>query len=57
MPDFAYSPDVQQIALMSLGVNDPAEALEQLTKAAEANPSAALTRALKQFRESINKKE
>ncbi len=55
MPAFADSPDVQQIAMLALGVNDPAEALEQMEKAAEANPSVALTRALKQFREAIRK--
>jgi len=57
MPAFADSPDVQQIAMLALGVNDPAEALEQLAKAAEVNPSVALTKALKAFRESIKKKE
>jgi len=57
MPEFAYSPDVKQIALMTLGVNDPAEALEQLSKEAKSNPDVALTKALKQFRESLKKKE
>ena len=51
MPEFAYSPDVKQIAMMTLGVNDPAEAIEQLEKEAKKNPDVALTKALKQFRE------
>lgn len=55
MPEFAYSDDVKQIALMTLGVNDPAEVLDELAKVAESNPSVKLTRALKAFRESLVK--
>jgi len=50
-PEFASSPDVQQIAMMTLGVNDPSEALEQITQEAKKNPSIALTKELKKFRE------
>lgn len=57
MPELADSDDVKQIALMTLGVNDPAEVLAALGKAAESNPNINLTKALKQFRESISKKE
>jgi len=57
MPELAYSEDVKQIALMTLGVNDPAEVLDALTKQAEINPSIALAKVLKQFRESLKKKE
>lgn len=57
LPEFAYSPDVQQIALMSLGINDPAEVLDALAKEVKGNPDAALTRALKLFKESLTKKE
>lgn len=57
MPEFAYSSDVQQIALLSLGINDPKEVIDALNKEAKANPDIALTKALKQFRESLNKKE
>jgi len=57
MPEFAYSPDVQQIALMTLGINDPAEVLDALGEAVKTNPDIALTKALKAFRESLNKKE
>ena len=56
-PEFASSPDVQQIAMMTLGINDPAEALEQIAKEAKINPSIALTKALKQLRESLKVKE
>lgn len=57
MPILGDSDDVKQIALMLLGVNDPAEVLEELTKETESNPDAAITRALKQLREAIQKKE
>ena len=57
MPEFAYSPDVQQIALMSLGIDDTAEVLDAMSKEAKADPVIALTKVLKQFRESLNKKE
>ena len=57
MPEFAYSPDVQQIALMSLGVNDPAEVLEQMAKEAKTNPEAAAIKALRKIAESIKVKE
>lgn len=51
LPELAYSPDVQQIALLSLGVNDPAEVLDALNKESKGNPEVALAKALKQFRE------
>ena len=57
MPELAYSDDVKQIALMTLGVNDPAEVIGQLDKEAVSNPSVALTKALKQVREVLRKKE
>jgi len=57
MPEFAYSEDVQQIAMMALGVNDPAEAMEQLAKEAKKNPELALSKVLKQFRESLKKEQ
>ena len=57
MPELAYADDVKQIALMTLGVNDPAEVLDALSKEAKVNPEIALTKALKQFREVIKKKE
>ena len=53
MPQLADSPDVQQIAMMTLGVNDPAEALEQLAKESKGNPQIALIKALREFRESL----
>lgn len=56
MPELASSPDVQQLALMIMGINDPAEVLEQLATEAKANPEIALTKALKAFREVLSKK-
>ena len=57
LPALGDTEDVKQIALMTLGVNDPAEVLDALAKEVKANPSIALTRVLKEFRESLNKKE
>ena len=49
-PEFGETPDVQQQALLAIGINDPAAVLEELTRMAEKNPSVALTKALKQLR-------
>jgi len=57
MPELGSSDDVKQVALMALGVNDPAEVIAALAKEAKRNPEAALARALKQFKEAITKKE
>jgi len=57
MPELAYSDDVKQIALMTLGVNDPAEVIAALSKEAKNNPEVALTKVLKRFKESLIKKE
>jgi len=57
MPQLADSPDVQQVALMLLGIDDTAEVLDALSKATESNPEVALTRVLKQIRETLSKKE
>ena len=59
MPEFAKSPDVQQIAMMVMGVNDPAQALEQMKKLGEkeieSSPDLDLAKALKRFREVVLK--
>lgn len=57
MPEFASSPDVQQVALMALGINDPAEVIKQLGKESKRNPEVALVKALREFKESLKKKE
>lgn len=57
MPEFAYSPDVQQIALLTLGINDPAEVLKAMEAASKHDPSLLLVKAVKEFREAIKKKE
>jgi len=57
MPEFAYSPDVQQIALMTLGINDPAEVIAALSKEAKGNVDARLVKVLREFKESLSKKE
>jgi len=50
MPEFAYSPDVQQVALMILGINDPAEVLAAMAKESKTDPNIRLARALREFR-------
>lgn len=57
MPQLGDSDDVVQIALMTLGVNDPTEVLDELTKEATSNPDAAIARVLRQLREAIQNKE
>ena len=56
-PQFADSRDVQQQALMILGVQNPNEVLEQLNQTTEGDPSVALARVLRRFRESLNKSD
>ena len=53
MPELALSDDVMQVALMTLGIDDPAEVIDQLAKEAKANPERELVIALKQFREAV----
>ncbi|MCK5236313.1 MAG: hypothetical protein KAR06_04930 [Deltaproteobacteria bacterium] len=57
MPGFADSDDVKQIALLTLGVNDPTEALDALEEAVQNNPTVALIRAVRQIKESIKKEK
>ncbi|MCK5019556.1 MAG: hypothetical protein KAS32_21025 [Candidatus Peribacteraceae bacterium] len=57
MPELGVLDDVKQIALMTLGVNDTADVLDELNKEPESNREVALIKALKQFRESLSKKE
>jgi len=59
-PDLKQSDDVKQISLMVLGVNDPAEVMEQLAKMPkpeQANTEAKLIKALKQYSEAITIRE
>jgi len=55
MPEFAYSPDVQQLALMLLGINNAAEVLDAMEKTSESdgNIDAKLAKVLREFTESI----
>ncbi len=57
LPEFGYSDDVKQIALMTLGVNDPAEVIAALSKEAKGEPGLALVKVLRQFKESLKGKE
>lgn len=53
LPALGDSEDVKQIALMTLGVNDPGEVLEQLAQEAKTDPQVALSRALRVLKEVI----
>lgn len=55
LPEFAYSPDVKQLALMTLGVNNPAEVLDALDKTSESdgNIDARFAKVLREFKVSI----
>ena len=56
MPELATSEDVKQVALMTLGINDPAEVLDQLNQEAKGNPEVTLARAIRSLRESLDNK-
>jgi hypothetical protein len=51
MPNLGDSPDVQQTALMLLGINNTSEVLDALKKTVKESPEIALTRALRQIKE------
>ncbi len=55
-PEFGESSDVQQVALLNIGVDDPAKVLETLAKEAKKNPTTQLLKAVKAFREAIEKR-
>jgi len=57
MPELASSEDVKQIALVTMGINDPAEVLDTLGKEEGGATEARLIKALKQFRECVIMRE
>jgi len=56
-PDFASAQDVQQQALLALGINDPAQVLDQLTKAEESNINVKLSKVLREFKKFVEAKQ
>lgn len=52
-PEFANSQDVMQIALMTMGVKNVNDVLEQLSKEAKSEPAVKLVKALKEYKESL----
>ena len=56
-PQFTDSQDIQQQALMILGVQNANEVLEQLGKEAKGDPSVALAKELRRFRETLKKED
>jgi len=55
-PDFQTSPDVQQQALMTIGINDPAQVIEELTKEAKGDVNVKLVKALREFKRFVEAK-
>lgn len=57
MPEFAYSRDVQQVALLTLGINNPAEVLDAMAKESKSNVGIQLAKALREFRTVLHEKK
>jgi len=53
-PELAYSPDVMQQALISMGINNPGEVIDALQQEAKGNPNIKLAKVLREFRRSID---
>ena len=53
IPDLAFAGEVQQLALMTMGINNAPEVLKALTKQNISNPEAGLARELKKFERRI----
>jgi hypothetical protein len=51
------TPDVQQLALLTLGINDPAEVLKQLEDIEKEMPEVEAIRVVRKLTESLKKKE
>ena len=56
-PDFATIPDVQQQALMTIGINDPSQVLDALTKESRGDINVKLAKALREFKKLIESKQ
>ena len=52
-PQFADSPDVQQVALLTMGVKDVNKVIDQISKESGGNVNTKLIKALREFRSSI----
>ena len=56
-PGFAFSPEVLQMALISIGVDDTQEALDSMSQETGENKEAAMIKALRLLREALINKE
>jgi hypothetical protein len=56
-PEFASAPEVRQQALVTLGINDPAQVLDALAKEAKLDPTISLRKALVEFRRFLEAKK
>ena len=54
-PDFAFSRDVQQTALLSIGVNNPGEVIDAMQKESTTDVDALLAKALRRIKEAIKR--
>jgi hypothetical protein len=54
-PEFALAPDVQQMALMTLGINDPSQVLDSLAKESKGNVNVKLAKALRELKKIVEK--
>ena len=57
MPDLAYADDVKQIALLTLGINDPQEVLDNLATESIGNTDVKLIKAIQQLKEAIKERK
>jgi len=55
-PEFASSPDVQQQALLALGINDPAHVIDQLAKESKGDVNIKLAKALRELKKIVEVK-
>ena len=53
LPQLADSQDVMQQALMSLGIKNPNEAIDQMNTVTKESPSLQVARALRRFQEAL----
>ena len=57
IPELGGADEVKQVALMTLGINDPQEVLDAMDKVEGGNTEAKIISGLKQLREALTKKE
>ncbi|MCJ7829329.1 MAG: hypothetical protein MUP81_06285 [Dehalococcoidia bacterium] len=56
-PEFQSAPEVQQQALIALGINDPSQVLDALAKEGRKDPTIPLAKALREFKRFVEAKK